>query len=212
MESLDLAEYRAVYLAQRESSATEINNIIDFDIEVHPDLRSPCFRDHSGNYVHKNGECPKDTGLWLGATGPLCPFERWELCDDHVRWIDTAKFLSCYFRNPTGACSQRILNGFAEHCFIHYYKNIRPTVRDIGETGFSTTDSRPQNRYLILDGLYLSTRLNISRGICVLSGLVILVVLGGKLVWNSWEVVFGAGSFLVAIPMLAMAAITYFEP
>jgi hypothetical protein len=43
----------------------------------------------------------------------------------------------------------------------------------------------------------------------VLSGLTMLVTLGGKLVWNSWEIVFGAGSFFVAIPMLAMAAITY---
>jgi hypothetical protein len=55
----------------------------------------------------------------------------------------------------------------------------------------------------------LSTRLNVIRGICVLSGLTMLVTLGGKLVWNSWEIVFGAGSFFVAIPMLAMAAITY---
>jgi hypothetical protein len=39
----------------------------------------------------------------------------------------------------------------------------------------------------------------------------LFVISGGKLVWNSWEVVFGAGSFIVAIPMLVMAAVTYFE-
>jgi hypothetical protein len=42
-------------------------------------------------------------------------------------------------------------------------------------------------------------------------GLTLFVILGGKLVWNSWEVVFGAGSFFVAIPMLVMMAITHFE-
>jgi hypothetical protein len=42
-------------------------------------------------------------------------------------------------------------------------------------------------------------------------GLTLFVIFGGKLVWNSWEVVFGAGSFIVAIPMLAMTAITYSE-
>jgi hypothetical protein len=45
----------------------------------------------------------------------------------------------------------------------------------------------------------------------VFAGLMIFVVLGGKLVWNSWEIVFGAGSFFVAIPMLAMMAITFTE-
>jgi hypothetical protein len=62
-----------------------------------------------------------------------------------------------------------------------------------------------------LAGLYLRTRLKIWKAICVCVGLVLFVVLGGKLVWNSWEIVFGAGSFVVATPLLAMSAITYFE-
>jgi hypothetical protein len=41
--------------------------------------------------------------------------------------------------------------------------------------------------------------------------LMLSVVLGGKLVWDSWEIVFGAGSFFVAIPMLVMAVITFSE-
>jgi hypothetical protein len=72
-------------------------------------------------------------------------------------------------------------------------------------------DYRPQIRNLRLNGLYVRTRLNISRGICMCVGLTLFVILGGKLVWNSWEVVFGAGSFFVAIPMLVMMAITHFE-
>jgi hypothetical protein len=64
---------------------------------------------------------------------------------------------------------------------------------------------------LSLGGLFLRTRLNISKGICISLGLILFVVLGGKLVWNSWEIVFGAGSFVVAIPMLAMTVITYLE-
>jgi hypothetical protein len=64
---------------------------------------------------------------------------------------------------------------------------------------------------VILGGLFLRTRLNTSKGICFFVVLTLSVILGGKLVWNSWEIVFGAGSFVVAIPMLAMTAITYFE-
>jgi hypothetical protein len=70
---------------------------------------------------------------------------------------------------------------------------------------------RPQNRDLTLHGLYISTRINIRRGICMFIVLMLSVVLGGKLVWDSWEIVFGAGSFFVAIPMLAMAVITFSE-
>jgi hypothetical protein len=70
---------------------------------------------------------------------------------------------------------------------------------------------RPQNRDLSLDGLYISTRINIRRGIYIFVVLMLFVVLGGKLVWDSWEIVFGAGSFFVAIPMLVMAAITLSE-
>jgi len=69
----------------------------------------------------------------------------------------------------------------------------------------------PQTRDLILNGLYVRTRLNKDRCICAFASLVLFVVLGGKLVWNSWELVFGAGSFIVAVPMLAMMAITHFD-
>jgi hypothetical protein len=64
---------------------------------------------------------------------------------------------------------------------------------------------------LSLHGLFLKTRLITSKGIFICVGLIAFVILGGKLVWNSWEIVFGAGSFIVAIPMLAMTAITYYE-
>lgn len=47
-----------------------------------------------------------------------------ELGNDQLRWIDTAKFLSCYFRNPAGAYSQRILHGFNKHRCIHYYRCV----------------------------------------------------------------------------------------
>lgn len=62
-----------------------------------------------------------------------------------------------------------------------------------------------------LDGLYVRTRLNMKRFTCAFAALVLFVVFGGKLVWNSWELVFGAGSFIVAVPMLAMMAITHFD-
>jgi hypothetical protein len=37
------------------------------------------------------------------------------------------------------------------------------------------------------------------------------VVAGGKLFWGSWEVVFGAGSFIVALPMLVLTMLSYYE-
>jgi hypothetical protein len=40
---------------------------------------------------------------------------------------ETAPFLSSYFRNPAGARSQDILNGFDGHCFIHKYRQVLGT-------------------------------------------------------------------------------------
>jgi hypothetical protein len=45
----------------------------------------------------------------------------------------------------------------------------------------------------------------------VLLGILICVVAVGKLFWGTWEIVFGAGSFFVALPMLALSLLSYYE-
>jgi hypothetical protein len=216
MEPVDLAECRTIYSTRRDKAGAEIDTITEFDSNDFPDF---CFRDRSGKYDHHDGTCPAQSPQALDDQ--VCPFEEWDVCNDQLRWIDTAKFLSCYFRNPAGARSQRILYGFDRHCFVHHYRCV--PVAQLGSCEILSNTNiarnvrlllnnyRPQNRDLKLDGLYVKTRLNIRKGICMCVGLTLFVVLGGKLVWNSWEVVFGAGSFFVAIPMLVMMAVTHFE-
>ncbi|OAL05398.1 hypothetical protein IQ06DRAFT_68332 [Phaeosphaeriaceae sp. SRC1lsM3a] len=197
MESLDLAGCRVECLRLQETAQTEISKMADFDSgDPFPVF---CFRDQSGQYEHDNGGCPLNSSSDL--IHRACPFESWDTCNDQLRWIDTANLISCYFRQPASASAQQILHGFKDHCFVHYYRNIRRPPNSF----------QPQNRDLSLEGLYLRTRLNISKGIFVCVGLILLTILGGKLIWNSWEIVFGAGSFIVAIPMLAMTAITFFD-
>lgn len=70
---------------------------------------------------------------------------------------------------------------------------------------------RPQNRYLELDGLYVETAWCPRKCLCVFLGILLSVVIGGKIFWGSWEVVFGAGSFIVALPMLLLTVLNYYD-
>jgi hypothetical protein len=119
MESLDLAKYRTMYTALRKEAGAAIDAIADFNSDIVPDF---CFRDHSGKYEHDNGQCPVNSSS--GMDHGVCPFEQWDGCNDQLRWIDSARLMSCYFRNPAGACSQQILRGFDKHSFIHYYRCV----------------------------------------------------------------------------------------
>lgn len=126
MEPIDLAEYRIIYSARRKEAEAEIDTIADFKSNAFPDF---CYRDFSGKYNHDNGACPVRSSLDLNhgdedLNHGVCPFEEWDMFNDQLRWIDTAKFISCYFRNPASACSQRILHGFDRHHFIHYYRYV----------------------------------------------------------------------------------------
>lgn len=68
-----------------------------------------------------------------------------------------------------------------------------------------------QTRFLKLNGLYIETQWDWIRWIGVFMCIILCTVAVGKLVWNSWEVVFGAGSFMITLPMLALTAMSYFE-
>jgi hypothetical protein len=121
MEPLDLAKYHANYCAEREKSAAEIDKIAGWNFDSPPDT---CFRNKTGVYTHDNEKCPVNSEPWPDFDHPPCPFERWDTYNDRVRCIDTAKFLTCYFRNPASACGQQILGGIAEHRFVHYYRCV----------------------------------------------------------------------------------------
>jgi hypothetical protein len=69
--------------------------------------------------------------------------------------------------------------------------------------------AKPQRRDLELDGLYVKEGWKIKRCFCIFGTLLVLVLFGGKLIWGSWEVVFGAGSFFIAVPMLVLAGLSY---
>ncbi|KAL5373192.1 hypothetical protein DPSP01_012889 [Paraphaeosphaeria sporulosa] len=170
MEPMDLADNHKLYSAMREEAHATIEKIMDLNLEDFPDH---CRRESSGHYTHDNQKCPLNSPM--AGYSPVCPFERWDRYNDIIKWIDTVKFLSCYFRNPAAARGQRILHGFESHGFIYYYSDINVA----SAVGWPENTFQPQNRDLSMNGL--------------------------------WEVVFGAGSFLVAIPMLAMAAMTHFE-
>lgn len=60
-------------------------------------------------------------------------------------------------------------------------------------------------------GLHIRETWKVERICAVAAVLVAVVVMAGKVFWASWEVVFGAGSFFVAVPMLILAVLSYYE-
>jgi hypothetical protein len=70
---------------------------------------------------------------------------------------------------------------------------------------------RPQDRDEKLNGLYVETKLDRIRCVYVFLGILLCVIAGGRLVWSTWEIVFGAGSFFVALLMLALTLLSYYE-
>ncbi|USP82663.1 hypothetical protein yc1106_09937 [Curvularia clavata] len=148
--------------------------------------------------------CDDDGPLLINSNGIVSPHMEWENCIEYLRWIESASFLSCYFRNPVGARYQNILEGFDDHCFIYRYSAVRQI--DLEHSGVGG-----QTRYLQLDGLYIETTWDPIKCLYVFLGLLICAVVLGKLCWGSWEITFGAGSFLVALPMLVLTVFSYYD-
>lgn len=121
-EPLDLDKFHKSYSEQQEEAAKTIDLIADFCSTDFPDF---CYRDSSGEYHHCNSDCPTNSPKLSGTS--TCPFQEWDRCNDQIRWIKTASFLSCYFRDPPGASSQNILNGLSNHHFIHHYRQVLDT-------------------------------------------------------------------------------------
>ena len=69
-------------------------------------------------------------------------------------------------------------------------------------------ETRQQN-WLKMRGLYIETCFDTTRLLRTTLILLVLVVIFGKLAWGSWDIVFGAGSFFVAIPILVLTTLSY---
>lgn len=70
---------------------------------------------------------------------------------------------------------------------------------------------QPESRYLELDGVYVETARCARKCLYVFLCSLLLVVIGGKFFWGSWEVMFGAGSFIIALPMLVLMVFSYHD-
>lgn len=66
-------------------------------------------------------------------------------------------------------------------------------------------------RYVEFTGLFVTDAWIMHRCVSVLVCSAVLLVLTSKFVLGTWEAAFSAGSFFLAVPMLAMAALAYFK-
>jgi hypothetical protein len=122
MEPIDLISYHERYSKQLTKAEEIADSITDYDPS---DFQDCCYRDDSGTYIHYNSKCP--INFWSDDHSGVCPFEQLEGFNDKLRWIEAAPFLSCYFRNPAGARSQNILNGFSVLRFTRHYRYVSVT-------------------------------------------------------------------------------------
>jgi hypothetical protein len=87
-----------------------------------------------------------------------------------------------------------------------------PTNIDITRNiGLPVNEFQPQNRYLEIGGLYVETAWCPKKCLFVFLGILLSVVTGGKIFWGSWEITFGAGSFIVALPMLVLTVLSHYN-
>lgn len=114
--------------------------------------------------------------------------------------------IKIYLKDPLIIASSLTLSKF----YLERLQN-QTIINIIRHISFSHNDYQPQIRYLKLNGLYVETVWSVSRCIYVFISLLLSVIGGEKLIWGSWETIFGAGSFIVALPMLALTALSYYE-
>lgn len=118
MEPWDLEESHKMITKRKEETEAKIDQIMPFDHDGHS---NHCWRDRSGEYHHDNHQCPINLDHDLT---PECPFENWDNYYGQLEWIDTANFLTFYFRDPAAARGQRILHGLDNRSFFRYYRFV----------------------------------------------------------------------------------------
>ncbi|KAH7062158.1 hypothetical protein B0J12DRAFT_227971 [Macrophomina phaseolina] len=141
--------------------------------------------------------CLEITGIGAGLYG--CSVEESYEHEADVNDIETISFLTICFQDPEAAEYHDVLAGFDGIQFRNYKRNSPYR----GFTG-------KLRRYKFY-GLHIRETWKVERICAVAAVLVAVVVMAGKVFWASWEVVFGAGSFFVAVPMLILAVLSYYE-
>lgn len=58
---------------------------------------------------------------------------------------------------------------------------------------------------MVLDGLYVEEQWKIPRAIVLIITVLVVTCLTSRLIWKSWEIVFGAASFVATAIMLVLA-------
>lgn len=119
MEPVDLDSLHKRYSEKLEEAWKSAKLITFFDMPDDPP--DCCSRDSSGEYNHRNPDCPTNRYL-EDPDYTTCPFKEIDRCSDQIHWIKTAPFLSCYFRNPAAAKSQNILDGSSNYGFTYRYR------------------------------------------------------------------------------------------
>jgi hypothetical protein len=122
MEPIDLTIHSKIISEQQKKASVRKECITYPDLEYGDEDQDNCYREPFGNYNHINMQCPINVAPELYSS--VCPFEECDMYEDQLRWIKTAPFLSCYFRNPSGARSQNILNGFSRHSMTYHYRYV----------------------------------------------------------------------------------------
>lgn len=72
-----------------------------------------------------------------------------------------------------------------------------------------TYKANSQLRDWDLHGLYVEESVDLRKFLYVSCTLVGMALAIGKLIWTGWEIVFGAGSFLIALAMLTLTLLGY---
>lgn len=113
---MDLTEKHKICSERREEAIKHTKAMLHYH-ESDPWFSSICRRDNNGEWEHRAVDCPTREDIIRE-----CPFEEREECEDQMRWIQTALFLSYYFRSPAGARSQNILESSSELRFVYQYR------------------------------------------------------------------------------------------
>lgn len=128
-------------------------------------------------------------------------FSSWK---SQLNWLDTVPFLTLYFLHPGAAKGQNILNSPFSEGYRYQYRY--GAVMTFHGRFFLTQDSREiesrperERRFLVLDGLYVEEQWKTSLALPLVVIVLFLTLVLSRLIWKSWEVVFGAASFAAAV-------------
>jgi hypothetical protein len=112
MEPLDTDKIREVYSRKLKEAERTADSIANYDSDGYLDN---CYA-KLGEYIHENIGCPTNS-----YDSSICPFQEYDLCVNVIKWTKTIAFFTHYFKDPTAAEGQTILQETPAEKFIHYY-------------------------------------------------------------------------------------------